>query len=236
MGLLGFGPEPYSTKWWIDMSYIHEALNKAQKERDARHGEYSGVLTRRGIRKGFFPRRPVFWISLVLVLIFVAFASYSWLNSEVPQPADKPDTSGHKYRMPEDTPRSKRALAPEAQNYYDRGRIFQKKNRLREAKRLYREALRKDPGHVDALNNLAVIYMHERNFPAAERSLEKAMRLNPKSVDPHYNLACVYAIKGELSKSLAQLRKAVTLDQSVNNGPLRILTWQICGMILDLKV
>jgi tetratricopeptide (TPR) repeat protein len=202
------------------MSYIHEALNKAQKERDARHGEYSGVLARRKLKKGFLPRRSVLWITFSLVVIFLAFASYSWLDSEVFQPTDKPVRSEHKYRMPAATQKSGPTPATGAKGFYERGNVFHRKGRLREAKRLYREALRRDPGHVDSLNNLAVIYMREKNYSAAERSLEKAIRLKPRNVDPHYNLACVYAIKGELSKSLAQLKRAGTLDPSVKTWAL----------------
>ena len=68
---------------------------------------------------------------------------------------------------------------------------------------------------MDALNNLAGIYMHEKNFSAAQRSLEKAIRLKPADADPYYNMACVFAIKGEVSKSLSHLKKAVSMDRSV---------------------
>ncbi|MFO7739837.1 MAG: tetratricopeptide repeat protein, partial [Desulfatiglandaceae bacterium] len=81
--------------------------------------------------------------------------------------------------------------------------------------------LRMDPGHVDALNNLAVIYMQEKNYPAALKSLEKAVRLSPDHVDLHYNLACVYAMTEDVSRSLAQLKKAVTLNPSVKQWAIK---------------
>ena len=115
--------------------------------------------------------------------------------------------------MPAATSRPKPII--DSKNYYDRGRIFHKKGRLKDAKRLYKETLKIDPGYVDALNNLAVIYMLENNFFEAQKNLEKAIRLKPGSVDPYYNLACLYAIKGEAKKSLTHLRKAVSLDRSV---------------------
>ena len=192
------------------MSYIHEALNKAQKERDAHNGRYSGILSGRRTKKDLVTRRPVLWISLVLITIFLAFVVYSWLDSKGKQP---PATPEHKYRMPAATSRPKPII--DSKNYYDRGRVFHKKGRLKDAKRLYKETLRIDPGYVDALNNLAVIYMHEKKYLEAQRNLEKAIRLKPENVDPHYNLACLYAIKGESAKSLAHLRKAVSLDKSV---------------------
>ena len=192
------------------MSYIHEALNKAQKERDAQNGRYSGILSGERAKRGLFTRRPALWIPFMLITIFLAFVLYSWLDSKGQEPPAAPE---HKYKMPAATSRPKPII--DSKNYYDRGRVFHKKGRLKDAKRLYKETLRIDPGYVDALNNLAVIYMREKNFLEARRNLEKAIRLKPENVDPYYNLACLYAMKGEATKSLAHLRKAVSLDKSV---------------------
>ena len=192
------------------MSYIHEALNKAQKERDAHNGKYNGVYSVNRLKKRRGLRRPVLLISLVVMIIFLAFVSYSWLDSKDKRTAALPE---HTYKMPSETSQDK--PAKDAKSFFDRGRIFHKKRRLMDAKRLYGEALRIDPGYVDALNNLAVVYMHEKNFSAAQRHFEKAIRLKPDNVDPYYNLACIYSIKGELPKSLAHLKKAVSMDRSV---------------------
>lgn len=103
------------------------------------------------------------------------------------------------------------------QETYDRARQFHKEGRLEEARRLYEESLRLDPGYVDALNNLGVILIRKRDFVAAQRSLEKAVRLKPKYAEPFYNLACLNAIKGKLKLALAQLKKAVSLDPKVRD-------------------
>jgi len=192
------------------MSYIHEALNKAQKEREAQHGDYSGLFSHGRTKKSGFFRRRSLWISLAIMVIFLAFAYYSWLDSKNPKPLV---TSEHKYRMPAEIAAKKPVL--DAKKYFERGRVFYKKGRLGDAKRLYGEALKIDPGYVDALNNLAVIYMHEKNFSAAQRNLEKAIRLKPYVVDPYYNLACIFAIRGDVPKSLSHLKKAVSMDRSV---------------------
>jgi tetratricopeptide (TPR) repeat protein len=209
------------------MSYIHEALRKAQKQRDARDEPYPGVLSARGFKKGVLARRPVLWISVALVITVVGFGLYSWLNSGTRQPpSNNAETPGPSYTVPAANARTKPPPAVEpssakAKNLYVKARVFHKQGRLREAKRLYRESLRMDPGHVDALNNLAVVYMRERNYPAALKSLEKAVRLSPQNVDPQYNLACVYALQGDVSRSLAQLKRAVTLSPSVKQWAIQ---------------
>ena len=72
-----------------------------------------------------------------------------------------------------------------------------------------------DPGYVEALNNLGVIYIREGDFDAAKENLEKAVRLNPRHVESYYNMACLYAIKGEAEQGLEYLKKAVSLDSNV---------------------
>jgi tetratricopeptide (TPR) repeat protein len=100
---------------------------------------------------------------------------------------------------------------------YNRARQFHKEGRLEEAKRLYEETLQLDPGYVDALNNLGVIFIGERDDVAARRSLEKAVRLKPRYAEPFYNLACLNAIRGDIKLALAQLKKAVSLDPTVRD-------------------
>ena len=103
------------------------------------------------------------------------------------------------------------------QEIYNKARKLHKKGRLGEAKRLYEETLRIDPGYVDALNNLGVIFIGKRDYVAARRSLEKAVRLKPRYAEPFYNLACLNAIRGDIKLALAQLKKAVSLDPTVRD-------------------
>jgi tetratricopeptide (TPR) repeat protein len=104
-----------------------------------------------------------------------------------------------------------------SQETYNKARQFHKKGRLEEAKRLYEETLQIDPGYVDALNNLGVIFIGKRDYVAARRSLEKAVRLKPRYAEPFYNLACLNAIRGDIKLALAQLKKAVSLDPTVRD-------------------
>jgi len=188
------------------MSYIREALRKAQKEKDTWYPRYQRVFFSPRRTAGIFSLRPV-WLISVLVIV-LGLALYSWLDS-----GNKSTISAAK------NPNSEVRPVPEipvnAKDLYDRARHLHKVSRLGEARRLYQKALMLEPGHVYALNNLGVIYIQEGNYLEAQKSLEGAIQQKPEYVDPYYNLACLHALKGEVVESLAQLKKAVSLDESV---------------------
>jgi len=196
------------------MSHINEALKKAQKERDARHLKYTGILSARGKDRRVFGGRALWLTSLLIIVILLAFASYSWLHSR-----DQRTPASTERKSPAKPLKTESAV--NAKTFYERARRFHKTDRLQDAKRFYQEALRLDPGYVDALNNLGVIYIQDKDYLAAQRSFEKAIRLKPGHVDPHYNLACLHAIKGEVKQSLAHLKKAVSLDHSARDWARR---------------
>ena len=236
------------------MSHINEALRKAQKNRDARSLEYTGLLSSRKEEKRTFWRRALLWSSVLLIFILLAFTSYSWWDSRERETLEhtekkaltiKPQTgrvAAVKPSRPESRARAKATqpktvtptkVSPQkaavsargsqqnaargAKAFYEKARRFHKRGRLQDAKRFYQEALRLDPGHVDALNNLGVIYIRDNEYLAAQRNFEKAARLKPGYVDAYYNLACLHAIKGEVTQSLAHLKKAVSLDNSARD-------------------
>ncbi len=188
------------------MSYIHEALLKAQKEKDARHPKYREIFFSPGKKTGVLSLRPAWLISLFVILL--AFTLYSWLHL-----GGKKTLSAPKNPKSEVSPKSE--IPVSAKDLYDRASHFYKIGRLKDARRLYQKALMIDPSHVHALNNLGVIYVQEGNYSEAKKSLEDAIQQKPEYVDPYYNLACLYALQGEAMKSLAQLKKAVSLDKSV---------------------
>ena len=194
------------------MSYIHEALKKAQKQRDARYPEYSRILSGRGKRRSASVQGRLWWAGLSLVIILIAFVLYSWSDFRAPK---RPVTAEPRKQKPVAALKPGGVLG--AEELCEKGRVFHKAGRLKDARRLYEETLRVDPDYVEALNNLGVILIHDKDFPAARSSFEKAIRLRPGYVDPYYNLACLHAIKGEISQGLAHLKKAVSLDKSVKD-------------------
>ena len=206
------------------MSYIHEALKKAQKEKDGRHHAYEGVASTPRKKLGFFSGKAL-WLA-PLALVSLAFGVRLLLRSgdtgvAVVEPA-KPvvgkettvPTTAESVR-PEVGPRPEKVAGPEI--WYEKARTFHKQGRLQAAKRLYEKTLSIDPGRIDALNNLGVLQLQEGNYPAARTSFMEAIRIQPDYVDAHYNMACLNALGGEASQGLFHLRKAVGVDPAVKD-------------------
>jgi tetratricopeptide (TPR) repeat protein len=191
------------------MSYIHEALKKAQKERDALSVKYSAIMAALPKRENPLSGKMVWAPLFLLALVFLVFVVYSQVNVLSSPVAPKPDAEPRK-----PAPQAPGVQERSAKEVYDEARRFHHMGRLEEAARLYAETLRSDPGHVEALNNLGVICLQRKDLASAQENFLKAIRLRPQSADPHYNLACLYAIKGELGLGMAHLKKAAAIEGS----------------------
>jgi tetratricopeptide (TPR) repeat protein len=258
------------------MSHIHEALKKAQENRDVGTLKYSGILAANRRKKRRFGIKPVRWVLLSIIVILLAFFYNLWFNFpglQTPDLSGKDpehfktalkgtDIDGSREIRPEkpkairqeepqqigsgrpqgielgeyqpsrlDPPTSSKLgppkpirqglsppIVPEKPEVtYERARQFHKEGRLEEAKKLYEETLRLDPGHVDTLNNLGVLFIRKKDYLSAQRNLEKAVRLKPRYAEPFYNLACLKAITGDTKQALSYLQKAVSLDPTVRD-------------------
>jgi len=188
------------------MSYIHEALQKAQKEKDVSFPKYKRILLGTKGKPGIFFSRTVWLISLFVILL--AFTFYSWFDFKnkktIPTPENQKTVVSYKA-----------VASANGADFYERARYLQKIGRLKEAQRLYKQSLILKPDNVFILNNLGVIYIQQKNYSKARNSLESAIRLKPEYVDPYYNLACLYALKGKVMKSLENLKKAISLNKLV---------------------
>jgi tetratricopeptide (TPR) repeat protein len=193
------------------MSYIHEALKKAQKERDGQFKPYGRPTSSGPGLTGLIPRHLTAWILGGVLIVLLAFVSHSWLDFKAPskpsqRPAKKEQVAPSLQRLERKTP--DKSFAEQGNRYYREGRF-------QEAKRCYEQALKSDPGNAPALNNLGVIQIRNRQRVAAKKNFEKAIRLKPDYVDPYYNMACLLAIEHQTQESLRYLKKAVSLDPSV---------------------
>ena len=121
-------------------------------------------------------------------------------------------------KMPPATPtRPQAGPGEDAAAGYEKARALHREGRLSDAAKGYEKVISMDPGHVAALNNRGVLYLHQKNYAEARKCFEKATRLRPGYVDPYYNLACVSAAEGRLQLSLRYLEKAVSMDPHVRD-------------------
>ena len=194
------------------MSHIHEALKRAQREKDTLSLKYGGIIAARGKKRGALGPGAILGVIGIIVFISLAFAAYSWLDFG---PTGRHATAEENDQIPASA--SSPVKVEQAEAFYQRAKHFHKKGDLGEAKRYYQEALGRDPGHVDALNNLGVICLSDKDFPLAQASFEKAIRLRPGRADPFYNMACLYALKGQTEDGLAYLEKAFSLNPAVRD-------------------
>ncbi len=217
------------------MSYIHEALKKAQVERDLGKGSYGGIpMPRR--KKSFFTAKKTVFSAAVLLLVLLAFAGYSWWDHLfLPQPIESEGLRTEDgRRRTEDGGRKTEGMGPSsvvrpplsakrraeegrkniAENY-QKARAFHRDGRLADAGMWYDNVISMDPGHVQALNNRGVLHLHHKDYRAARKCFEKAIRLKPDYVDPYYNLACVSVARGQSEQGLRYLKKAVSMDPAV---------------------
>jgi len=216
------------------MSYIHEALKKAQVERDLGKGPYSGIPVP-GRKKSFFTIKRTLFLTGFLLMVLLAFVGYSWWDHpSLPESIEdgvgvgpRAYPSEDRGRRTEDRGRrtevgspssAKRKTGRKRENIaesYQKARAFHREGRLPEAGAWYEKVISMDPGHVEALNNRGVLHLHKKNYSAARKCFEKAIRLKPDYVDPYYNLACVSSIEGQVKQGLLYLGKAISMDPGV---------------------
>ena len=195
------------------MSYINEALKKAQKERNTQHARYRDLLGGRLEEKRLFIGKLFLYSLFSLALILVVLIFYPWIDSSM---GGKEDAVP--YRMP-----VKMEHFRNSDNFkvlYDKAGSLLKNGFLHDAEVIYEQLLDSDPGYVDAINNLGIIHIRDKDYPQAERYFHKAIRLNPIFAEPYYNLACLNVIRGENEKGLFYLKKAVSLNNEVKEWAL----------------
>jgi tetratricopeptide (TPR) repeat protein len=219
------------------MSYINEALRKAQRERDNRYEQFGSIIANRPNGADHYRKRRVtlfvaaalILLASTVLLLAVRVPHQPPLPKMVPQ-SSVAGTATQPAAAVQPEPKimassSSPAVQPsggaqtvrEADVRYQEALLAQRKRDLRRAEALYQKVLTVDPGHVHALNNLGVIYMAQKRREKAIAVLSRAVVLKKDYVDPYYNLACLYAQGNEISESLWYLKVATTIDSDVLN-------------------
>jgi tetratricopeptide (TPR) repeat protein len=216
------------------MSYINEALRKAQRERDNCYEQFGGIIADSPGGAGRLRKRRVaLFAAAALILLVSTVLLLTVRELYQPPPTKKapqfpvagtaapPATAP----QPEPTAPSSTAAQPsggtqtarEVDVRYGEALLAQRKGDLKEAETLYQRVLTLDPDHVRALNTLGVIYMAQKKRGKAIEVLGRALVLKKDYVDPYYNLACLYAQGNEINESLWYLKVAAIIDGDVLN-------------------
>ena len=103
-----------------------------------------------------------------------------------------------------------------------------KKNNLQEAEKLYKDAIKQKPNHINSLFYLAGLLAQKKNFNEAKELFEKVVELNPKYPSAKDNLCAIYKMlanissqNGDLLKAKKLFEKAMILNpgnQEINHG------------------
>jgi tetratricopeptide (TPR) repeat protein len=236
MALQGQGQRPFYIRWQNKMSYINQALKKAQKDKDAGHISYMRSIGRSGKSANRVSGRIYIYATMVVIILALGGSYYiiksngekasgvtpeslgigkapdmSHENRGIAVP-EKKDTDKLKVTVPID---SGKDITDKNEVLYKKAVLLLKEKRAKEALAIFREILEKDPGHVASLNDIGALYLHEGKYSDAINYLEKAVRLRPTFANPCYNLACAYALNNEPEKGMAYLKKAVDIDKEV---------------------
>ena len=201
------------------MSYINEALKKAQELKDSGCARYYNMPESAGKTVRPLGIRLFLYSMSAALLILFAVLGYRWLDASH-------KNEGARAANADKGPLQKKDAASDRKELYDKAVGLYEAGRIEDAKKVYEAVIALDPGHIEALNNLGIIYIHDGDFDAARETLEKTVRLNPGYVESYYNLACLYALTGETDQGLKYLEKAVSLNPdvrewAVNDSDLR---------------
>lgn len=96
--------------------------------------------------------------------------------------------------------------------------MFQQK--MAEAEREFREALRLDPDDAESLLELADVCMRQGKWEEAASFLEQARRLSPTSAHVYAALGTIYAIQRDREKAEREIKEALRLDPEEINVEL----------------
>lgn len=120
---------------------------------------------------------------------------------------------------------------------YQLGRHHQQGNRLDDAADAYRAALKKDPGHLEARNALATIYIAQNDMPAAVAEFRTALQMQPGLSHIHSNLGYAYLLEDKYPAALSELAQAVMIDSANTRalGNLALAYEKLGAMLKERK-
>jgi Flp pilus assembly protein TadD len=103
-------------------------------------------------------------------------------------------------------------LAPKARESLDKGLQALRDNKLEEAEKHLKEAMRLAPGHPDVLYLQGVLYMRRNNWARAQTIFEKATQIDPNHARAFAALGTALCNQGKYDVAIAPLEKSLQLS------------------------
>ncbi|MEE4354953.1 MAG: tetratricopeptide repeat protein, partial [Desulfococcaceae bacterium] len=102
--------------------------------------------------------------------------------------------------------------SPNLNREFQKALAFHQKEELNKAEVIYRNILRQDPEHSQAMHLLGVIAYQVKRHDMAEKLIRKAIRLNPKESGYYSNLGLVLQAQARYHEAVSCFRKAAELS------------------------
>ena len=99
-----------------------------------------------------------------------------------------------------------------ANTRYELGLVLDRLGRLSEAIAEYREAIDRNPNHLQALTNLGVALASQGRLGEATRHFEQVVAVDPDDADARANLAFALAAAGERERAALAFREALRIQ------------------------
>jgi tetratricopeptide (TPR) repeat protein len=96
------------------------------------------------------------------------------------------------------------------------GAVYQRQNRLAEARDCFCRALTRDPDYVDALIGLGQVETQEGDVESALKRFETAIEIDPHRTEAHFSLGSLLQVMGRTDAALAAYFRA--LEGEPNNA------------------
>lgn len=198
------------------MSYIHDALKRAQEQKDSLYDRYGAIIAEPKGSKGRRRLRPVLGALLIIALatlsaVWILRYEGGWLEKirggEIAVAA----------ASKEEEQEISAAREEPVDLLYEKAMTLHNRGNLDEAETLYAEILARDPSFRYAANNRGVIFLLRQDRERARSHFFRATEGAADYADPWYNLACLYAVDGNVGQALDYLERALRINNKVKS-------------------
>ncbi|MDA0337857.1 MAG: tetratricopeptide repeat protein, partial [bacterium] len=87
--------------------------------------------------------------------------------------------------------------------YHNLGQLYQDNGQWREAEKLYREAIARDPADPQSWSNLGYLLLQQERWAEAASTLQQMLQNAPGQVDGYINLASAHLNLGQAAQAAA---------------------------------